>query len=245
DLIRPAVEGTARALDAALAADVERIVLTSSMVAITYGHPHSRTAPYDESDWTNDTSDRTNAYGRSKTRAERKAWEMMKQANRTPDLAVINPSFILGPLLNRDPGTSGALIMRFLNGSLPAAPRISFPCVDVRDVAKLHVHAMTSPEAGGQRHLAASNILSMMEMARVLKQHFPAYASKLPRFEIPDWLVRIYALFDADARDNVGELGQTRTINAARARKLLGHDFIPSEDSLVALARSIVDQKLI
>ncbi len=244
ELIRPAVDGTTRAISAALKAKVKHIVLTSSMAAIMYGHPRERTKAFSEEDWT-DTQIETNAYTRSKTLAERKAWELVDEANRHDDLSVINPTFILGPLLNEDPGTSGAMITRFLTGSLPAAPKIGFTCIDVRDVAELHVLAMTRPEAKGKRHASAAESLTMLEMAQVLKARFPAYANKLPKFELPDWAVRLYAVFDADARSSLGELGHRKSVNAKRATTLLGRDFIPAKDALEAMGKSLIDHKLV
>lgn len=244
ELIRPAVEGTTRAINAALKANVKHIVLTSSMASIMYGHDNTRTAPFSEADWTN-TEAETNAYVRSKTFAERKAWELMDAANRHNDLSVINPSFILGPLLNNDAGTSGALVTRFLSGSLPAAPKIGFPCIDVRDVAALHVLAMISPQVAGKRLVTAANSLSMLEMAQALKKQLPSYASKLPKFELPNWAVRLYAIFDADARSNLGELGHRKTTDSSNARELLGRDFITSKASMAAMGQSLVDQGLV
>src|SRR4051794_40761056 len=135
ELIRPAVDGTRRALTAALKAKVERIVLTSSMAATSYGHDKDRTAPFTAADWTNLSGRGVNAYVESKTLAEKEAWTIVDRAGRHDDLAVINPNAILGPLLDEDPGTSAALVARLMDGSIPAAARIYFPVVDVRDVA--------------------------------------------------------------------------------------------------------------
>ncbi len=145
DLIRPAIEGTERALNAGLKAGVERVVLTSSMAAIAYGHDKNRTSPFTAADWTDLEGHGVSAYVESKTRAERRAWEIMKAAGREADLAVINPSGIFGPLLDEDPGTSAQIVIRFLSGGVPAVPRLSFAFVDVRDVAAAHVAALTAP----------------------------------------------------------------------------------------------------
>src|SRR5690606_27132253 len=147
ELIRPAVEGTRRALGAALRAKVERIVVTSSMAAIMYGHDPSRTAPFTGADWTNLEGRGISGYVESKRRAEGAAWELMDEAGRRADLATINPGVIFGPLLDDDPGTSVVLLKRMFDGSLPAAARVSFIVVDVRDVAAAHVAAMTSDAA--------------------------------------------------------------------------------------------------
>ena len=153
DLIRPAVEGTERALNAGLKAGVERIVLTSSMAAIAYGHDRARTAPFTAADWTDLDGRGVNAYAESKTRAERRAWEMMKAAGREADLVSINPSAIYGPLLDEDPGTSVALIQPAAQGRLARACRASSsPIIDVRDVAAAHVAALTGPSGRRTAH---------------------------------------------------------------------------------------------
>lgn len=201
ELIRPAVEGTKRALEAAFAAGVERVVLTSSMAAIAYGHDQARTAPFTGDDWTKLDGHGVNAYVESKARAERAAWDIAERHGRKQDLAVVNPSAILGPLLDEDPGTSAALVQRLLNGSVPAAPNFAFAV--------------------------------------------PAHARKLPKFQAPDWLVRIIGLFDRDVRGNLGELGVVKRLDSSAATSLLGRPLIPAEDALAATARSLVAQGLI
>ncbi len=245
ELIRPAIEGTERALNAGLKAGVERIVLTSSMAAIAYGHDRSRTTPFTAADWTDLEGRGCNAYIESKTRAERRAWEVMKAAGREADLAVINPSLILGPLLDEDSGTSGTLVKRLLGGGMPAAPRFVFAVTDVRDVAAAHVVALTSAAAGGRRFPIGERTLSFKECADILRRRFPAYAHKLPRFELPDWAVRVLALFDSDVRGSLGELGVVRRMDSRDVVALLGRDLIKAEDALVATAESLIAHKLV
>jgi dihydroflavonol-4-reductase len=240
ELIRPAVEGTRRALEAALRADVEHIVLTSSVAAVVYGHDRSRTAPFTEADWTNLKGRGVNAYSESKTRAEMAAWEIMDSAGRHDDLTTINPGGIFGPLLDDDPGTSVALLKRMFDGSLPAAARISLNVVDVRDVAAAHVAAMTSPVARGRRFLLGSGTYSLMEMADVLREALPDRAGKLPRFEVPDWVVRLMGFVDRDVRGNLDELGVLKTLDAAPGRALLARDFISGDEAIVASANSVI-----
>jgi nucleoside-diphosphate-sugar epimerase len=245
DLIGPAVAGTRRALTAGLAAQAERIVLTSSFAAIGYGHPKDRTAPFTEADWSQPEGADVNAYIESKTRAELEAWSIMEGTGHRQDLAVINPTAILGPLLDEDPGTSNIMVLRLLNGTVPAAPRIGFGIVDVRDVAELHVRAMEAPDAGGRRFLASAGSLSFIEAAKILRAAFPAYAGKIPRFELPDWVVRLYALFDADVRSNLDSLGVVKRFDARAAEALLGHPFVPAAEAVLATARSLIERKLV
>jgi dihydroflavonol-4-reductase len=240
-LIRPAVEGTERALGAALSADVERIVLTSSFAAIGYGHPSDRKEPFSEADWTNlDTRHDVNAYIRSKTLAERRAWEIMREAGREEDLVVINPTAIYGPLLGDDVGTSGLIAQRLLEGALPALPNLGFPAVDVRDVAALHLAAQEVPAAGGQRFLASSRSLALPEMARLLRTNFPAASKRVPRLTLPDWLARMVAPFNKELRDNSHNIGNSKRINASRAEILLGRQLIKSDEAFLEMARTII-----
>ena len=245
ELVRPAVEGTKRALEAALSAGVERVVLTSSMAAIMYGHDPARTRPFIAADWTDLAGRDVNAYVESKARAERLAWEIMDGAGRHGDLVAINPGGILGPLLEDDPGTSAALIQRLMQGEVPAAPRISFIIVDVRDVAALHVAAMEKPEAGGHRYPTGSGTWDILEIADMLRAGLGADAGRLPRFRIPDWLVRAAALFDPVLRSNLGELGVVKHADTAAAEALLGHPFIPAADAVTATARSLIEYRLV
>jgi len=245
ELIRPAVDGTRRALEAALGENIERVVLTSSAAAIMYGHPPGRTAPFTEADWSATEGGDVTAYTESKTRAELEAWSIMEAAGRRNDLVVINPTGILGPLLDDDPGTSGLLLKRLLDGSVPAAPKIYFGGVDVRDVAELHVKAMESASAGGQRFIASSDVMSMKEIADVLRQAFPAYARKLPRYEVPNWLVRLFAFVDPQMRGNIGSLGIVRRTDHSRGEALLGHPFISAGDAAIAMARSLIAEKIV
>jgi len=244
-LIRPAVEGTRRALEAALAAGVERVVLTSSTAAIMHGHPRTRTEPFTESDWSRTDGEGVSAYTESKTRAELEAWSIMERAGRRDDLATINPTVILGPLLDDDPGTSAILVRRLLDGSAPAAPRLFFGIVDVRDVAALQLAAMLNPRAGGHRFLASAGTVGLIELARALRVRFPERAGKVPRFEIPDWMVRIYALFDRDMAANVGSLGIRHAADASRALSLLGRPFISPAQAAAATAQSLIARQLV
>lgn len=242
DLIRPALEGTRRAIGAALRSKVERVVLTSSIAAIQYGHEdYSR--PLTEADWTNLDSPKTGAYARSKTLAEKAAWEMMDAAGRHDDLAVINPAAILGPLLDDDPGTSAALVSRLLDGKLPALPKIALSIVDVRDVAALHVDAMTNPNAGGQRCIASEGAYRMAEIAAAMKPAFPG--RRIPTAELPNFLVRIAALFDRTIAGNVRELGAIKRLDGQNGSARLGRPLIPAGASAIATGKSLIEHGLV
>jgi nucleoside-diphosphate-sugar epimerase len=241
DLIRPAVEGTRRAISAALTSGVERMVLTSSIAAIQYGHSdYSR--PFTESDWTNADSPTTSAYPRSKTLAEQEAWRLVNEAGRRADLAVINPAAILGPLLDEDPGTSSMLVRRLIDGKLPAVPKLVMSVIDVRDVAALHLDAMTNPAAGGQRCIGSVETLSMREMGALLRPAFPD--RRIPSREISTFLLRGVALFDKDIRDNLHEMSAPRRVDGQRGVERLGRPLIPASDAIIATAKSLIEYKL-
>ena len=245
ELVRPAVEGTTRALEAAFASKVERVVLTSSMAAVMYGHDPARSAPFTAADWTNVDGPGVSAYTESKYRAEKVAWQIADRHGRRNDLVAINPGNVYGPLLDEDPGTSARLVIRLIDGSLPAAAKLPMTAVDVRDVAALHVKALTTPGAGGHRYPLSEGTYTLLQMAEFLRPVLPDYASKLPRFEVPDWLVRIFGALDQDMRGNLGELGTNKWTEALDARALLGRPFIPARDSIVETARTAIANKLV
>ncbi|WP_339948742.1 NAD-dependent epimerase/dehydratase family protein [uncultured Albimonas sp.] len=239
ELIGPAVAGTERALAAARSAGAERVALTSSTVAITAGRGEGRPDRLGAEEWSRPEDGRLNAYGASKVMAERRAWEIA-QAPGAPALAVINPGFILGPLLDADPGTSGAVLARLLRGDLPMVPRLILHTVDVRDLARIHVAALSDPQASGARHPAAFSRLSLVDLCRAMARAAPERARRIPKREAPDWLVRALALFDGDIRANVNELGYGPELDAAAGRRLLGRAPIPGETSAGDMARSLL-----
>lgn len=241
-LIRPAVDGTDRAMRSALKAGVERIVLTSSTVAIAYGRGRGGPARLGPNDWADPTSPKLSAYGVSKTLAERHAWSLVE--GRKEQLAVINPGLIIGPLLDDDPGTSGAVIQRFLRGQIPVAPDLYFHVVDVRDLARIHVAALTDQEAAGHRHIAAFHSCSVHDVGQIIARHRPDYARKMPKLRAPDWMIRFYSMFDSDMRSNVPELGYCPKLDASGALRLLGHPPRSLEETMGAMADSLIERKL-
>lgn len=243
DLIRPAVEGTERALNAALRANVERIVLTSSMAAIAYGHDKARTKPFTDKDWTNLNGRDVNAYIESKTLAEQRAWDIMRAAGRDVDLTTINPSAILGPLLDEDPGTSALIVKRLLDGSVPALPRLPFIIVDVRDIANAHVAAMTSDSARGRRFPMGERPILMGDVADIVRKAAPD--RKVPRLNMPDWAVRIYALFDRDVRGVLNELGVLKRLDSSGAVALLGRPLIPADQAITATTHALIENRIV
>ena len=235
-LIVPAREGALRVLRAARGAGVQRVVMTSSFAAIGYGHPEHTTL-FDETYWTNVEGPGVTAYVKSKTIAERAAWDFIAAEGAELELAVVNPVGVFGPVLGRDYATSILLVQRLMDGALPGCPRLTFGVVDVRDVADLHLRAMTHPQARGQRFLAcAGDFMRIVEMARVLKERMGPAARRVPVRELPDWLVRAFAMVDPTARQIVPELGKLKNATSAKATQMLGWVPRPREDALVATA---------
>ena len=239
ELIVPARDGALRVLRASRDAAVQRVVLTSSFAAVGYGHRPQK-APFDETSWTN-LDGKVAPYVKSKTLAERAAWDFMDKEGGALELCVVNPVAVFGPVLGPDFSTSILLLKRLLDGSVPGCPRLYFGVVDVRDVADLHLRAMTHPAAKGERFLAvAGDCMSILDMARVLRLRMGAAAKKVPSLQLPNWLVRLVALRDPGARQILSELGKVKNASSEKARRLLGWTPRSNEESIVATAESLV-----
>jgi nucleoside-diphosphate-sugar epimerase len=239
DLIVPAREGALRVLRAARAAGVARVVLTSSFAAIGYGHPPQE-APFDETDWTDLSGADVRAYVKSKTLAERAAWDFISKDGAL-QLAVVNPVGVFGPVFGPDYSTSILIVQRLMDGALPGSPRIYFGVVDVRDVADLHLRAMTNPAANGERFLAvAGDFVSMRDIARILKSRMGAAAKRVPTLQLPDWVVRLAALRDSAVGQIVPELGKKKNATNEKAKRTLGWRPRSNEEAVVATAESLV-----
>jgi len=241
ELIVPAREGTLRVLRAARDAGVKRVVLTSSFAAIGYGH-EPQTAPFDETTWSNlDGKVNVPPYMKSKTLAERAAWDFIAREGGGMGLSVVNPVGVFGPVLGPDYATSIVIVQRLMDGGVPGCPRLSFGVVDVRDVVDLHLRAMTDPAARGERFLAvAGESISMLEMALILKRRMGTAAKRVPTGQLPDWLLRVIAVFDPTVRQVVPELGKVKNASNEKARRVLGWAPRSNEEAIVATAESLM-----
>jgi dihydroflavonol-4-reductase len=238
ELIVPARDGTLRVLRAARDAGVARVVMTSSFTAVGYSRKASD--EYDESDWT-DPADDNMAYTKAKTLAERAAWDFVRTEADGLELAVINPTGIFGPLLGPHLSVSTMLVKTMLDGDMPVAPRVYFGVVDVRDVADLHVRAMTHPAAAGERFLASSGeMISFLDTARILSDHLGEIAAKVPKQELADEQVRAAAETNPELRALVDQLGRIPVVHADKARDVLGWRPRDPEAAIVDTAHSIV-----
>jgi dihydroflavonol-4-reductase len=235
ELVRPAVDGTLRVLRAAAAAGVKRVVLTSSIAAVGSGHLES--AVRTEDDWS--VVDRSPAYPKSKTLAERAAWDFARESG--VDLVVVNPGMVLGPPLTPTVGTSVQVVRRLLTRDVPGSPKIGFALVDVRDVAIAHRLALESPVAVGNRYIVAGGHTWMRDIAAMLAEEFNPRGYRVPTRGVPAWLLRVIARFDASVRPTLDFLGRRELVSADKAHRELGWTMRPLRDTVVDTANSLIE----
>lgn len=239
ELVVPARDGTLRVLRAARDAGVKRVVATSSFAAIGYGHGATDKV-FAEEDWTELGGADIQPYIKSKTLAERAAWDFIAREGGGLELSVVNPVGIFGPVLGPDFSSSVTLVKRLLEG-MPAVPRIYFGVVDVRDVADLHLRAMTAEGARGERFLAVGGAMtSLFEISSILRRRLGQAAQQVPSRQTPDWVVRLIAPFSAQARAVLPQLGVMRRSSSDKAHRLLGWQARPLEDTIVDTAESLL-----
>lgn len=239
-LIQTARDGALRVLDAAHRAGVKRVVLTSSIAATNHGDGQ---APFTDENWTDPEGPRATPYYKSKTLTERAAWIFAEKVGL--DLAVINPSMILGPLLGENFGTSVGLVHHLMTGKFEGIPRFGFSVVDVRDVADAHIRAMTNPAAKSQRFIVGGRFFWLKELVAILAACFPEYGARLPSGEISDEVVKAIAQSDPDARTIVHELNQDLSVSAAKAQRVLNWRSRPEKEAICASAQSLIDLGLV
>ncbi|GGA34272.1 SDR family oxidoreductase [Paenibacillus physcomitrellae] len=239
EMIQPAREGVLRVLRAARNAGVKRVVLTSAFGAIGVGHQH-HVGPYTEEDWSN-TNAKIHPYQKSKTIAEQAAWAFIREEGKGLELATVNPVGVMGPILGNDYSHSNTIVRQMLEGKLKAVPKIYSDYVDVRDVAELHLLAMTRPEANGQRFIASSaENLSTLGVAKILRKHLGEDAKNVPNRELPNLVVRVSALFNPNLRMIASLLGQDMSTSNEKAKRLLGWKPRSAEEAIVATGKSMM-----
>lgn len=241
DLIRPARDGALRVLRAARSAGVERVVLTSSCAAVAYGWGEALPPVLTESDWSNPDNDADcPPYMKSKTLAERAAWDFVAGEGRGMALTSINPVGVFGPILSDQVKTSVGVIAQLMAGKYPALPNAGIQVVDVRDVSAAHIAAMNDDATIGERYILSDKFYWLRDFAQVLREAFPDRASKIPQRTMPDFLVRLLALFSGDMKTIAVELGKRRFSSSDKVRKLLGRELIPGDEAIRASAETLI-----
>ena len=236
-LIKPAVDGTLRVLNACSRAHVKKVVLTSSVAAVAYGHGAEKT--YDESDWSNTGEDSgITPYAKSKTLAEKAAWNFVEEldTDKKFDFTVINPVGVFGPMLTRDIGTSNSLVSRLINGELPACPATHMGYVDVRDVAKAHVFSMLNSSTNNKRIIVSESEMFFVDVGRILNE---AGFKKSPTKQMPNWLVKFLAIFIKELSGVTKSLGRRVDTDKSLAKSLFDWQYISAKDSILDTANQL------
>lgn len=246
DVIRPARNGALRVLRAAAEAGVARVVMTSSTSAVLYGHPRDGSRVYDERDWSNLT-EAVGPYERSKTLAERAAWDYVAglPCDRRLELVTLNPGLVLGPLLTDDYSVSGEVVRKLLRAETPGCPRLGWAAVDVRDVAAAHLAALEQPQAAGQRFILAIEHAEWQTIAQLLARHYAAQGFRIPTRRVPDWVLKLVAKWDETAALALPELGLRQDVSSAQARALLGFAPRSLETMVIDMADSMIARGIV
>lgn len=239
DLIIPAKKGTLNILQSATELGVPKVVMTSSSGAVVYGNKKNGT--FSENDWTKvENRNDTTPYFRSKTIAEQEAWDFVKNTPNAPELVTILPGAILGPIIDKnDFGTSANLVKKMLDGSMPAMPKIGFGTVDVRSVADAHIKALENPNANGNRYLCANGYLTFKDIADILRNDYPN--KKIPSKELPDFLVKLFSLFDKETKPILNDLNSKRLLDTSKILKDLDWKPISLQQSVKDTAKSLIN----
>ena len=247
EILKPAVEGTERVIKAAIRAKVKRVIQTSSMASVCYGHSADHPSVFTEDEWSDPDSPQLTPYLKSKTLAELKSRELIKQqtGDQPTELVTINPAIILGPIMEPDFGTSALVVQKLMNGDFPALPHIGWPIVDVRDVAELHKRAMEHPDMANKRLLCGSNYLWLKEISQLLRASYPEFAPVMPTYELPDWLVRLFATVDKETKGVLNELNFKKELDCSSAITLLNWKTRPAKDSVLATAETLVEYNVV
>ncbi|MFP9098542.1 SDR family oxidoreductase [Flavobacterium sp. RHBU_24] len=246
EAIRPAVEGILRILKFAKRAGVQRVVMTSNFGAVGFTQT-DRSRETTEADWTDTAAKGLSVYEKSKTLAERAAWDFIRSEGGKLELVTINAVAILGPALDAHISGSFHLLKNLLNGSMKAVPDIALNIVDVRDVADLHIRAMLTPEANGQRFIAsADGQISLPEIAALLKKERPGVSQLVAKKQLPTWVLRLASLFSGQAKEALLLIRMNRNVSNQKAKSVLGWKPIaPQEETLLASVDSMVKYNLI
>jgi dihydroflavonol-4-reductase len=245
ELIIPAREGTLRVLRAAQKAGVKRVVLVSSVAAITGGHERENRT-FNESDWT-DTSKTNYSYSKSKTLAEQAAWEFIRSSENKNgmELVSVNPSNVFGPVLDNRHHTSTEWFLTLMRHEIPGLTRTQLHFVDVRDLVEMIEKAMVTPNAAGKRFIANGASIQLQEFALILERNFASQGYRIPTRVLPDWLVRFFAILVPKTKPVVNTLGWTSILSTEQAQSVFGWKPRPHEGTIIEMAQSLIEQNML
>ncbi len=242
ELIVPAVQGTQRVLRAAHDANIKRVVIVSSVAAVSAGH-NGENRTFDENDWSV-VENNIGAYAKSKTLAEREAWNFINSGENINkmEMVAINPPLILGPLPNKDRTTSAEMISTLMLGQVPGVARMKVGIVDVRDVASALILAMTTPEAAGNRFICPAETVWLKEIADTLHKEYAGRGYKIHTLQFPVFLVRILALFDKKIARVADDLNWDFELSGEKAKRILKWNPRSAEEAILSMAESLIKQ---
>jgi len=240
DLIRPAREGTLNVLEAALANGVKKVIVTSSIAAVMYGRADKIC---NEDDWSIDA--KCGAYEKSKTYAEQAVWDFLKKHEGKIEIATVNPGLVLGPTFSKNAFTSGALVEKIFKNQMPGIPRLSFPLVDVRDVAIAHFKALVSPSSNGRRYCLCANSVWIEDVVKILKEEFGKYGYKFVSRKVGKCPMKMAALLDPSVKLILPHVGLFYRIDNTRSIKELGLRYRSVEETLLDMANNMIELGLV
>jgi nucleoside-diphosphate-sugar epimerase len=245
-LLPVAVDGTLRVLNAGINAGVEQIIKTSSIVAMFRKPNRSNPYTFGENDWTDENwIEGVNDYFLSKTKAEKAAWELMESKGLKSKLTSINPGGVFGDALDKKGGTSIEYVRQFLKGKFPGAPKFAVLISDVKDIAKAHVACIGNNKVGGRRLIVGKEVKKLVELSQLMAEAMPEYAKKLPKKELPNFMVKLISYIDSSAKTMIPDLGILMQTDTSYAEELLGFKFKPAKDCITENAKSVVQLGLV
>ena len=245
-LLPVAVDGTLRVLNAGINAGVEQIIKTSSIVAMFRKPNRSNPYTFGENDWTDENwIEGVNDYFLSKTKAEKAAWELMESKGLKNKLTTINPGGVFGDALDKKGGTSIEYVRQFLKGKFPGAPKFAVLISDVKDIAKAHVACIGNNKVGGRRLIVGKEVKKLVELSQLMAEAMPEYAKKLPKKELPNFMVKLISYIDSSAKTMIPDLGILMQTDTSYAEELLGFKFKPAKDCITENAKSVVQLGLV
>ena len=245
-LLPVAVDGTLRVLNSGIKNNVDQIIVTSSIVAMFRKPNRSNPYSFGENDWTDENwIEGVSDYFLSKTKAERAAWEFMESKGLKNKLTTINPGGVFGNALDKKGGTSIEYVRQFLKGKFPAAPKFAVLISDVKDVAKSHVACIGNKKVGGRRLIIGKEVKKLVELSQIMAEAMPEYEKKVPKKELPNFMVKLISYFDSSAKTMIPDLGITMQTDTTYSEELLGLKFKGAKDCISENAKSVVKLGLV